>query len=238
MSKLRDRTTTKDPRLARLTQFDEASRKFAIKRMLPGKKPRTRTWRCDRVLDQGVEGACVGYALTHDLMAYPAEVKGLTAKFARENIYWEAQKRDDWKGGSYPNAKPRYEGTSVLAGMKTVQALGYIKEYRWAFGLEDLVLGLGYSGPAILGLEWRKSMYEPHSCGYIHVDSPAVGGHCILAVGVNVKEEYVILLNSWGPKWGSNGRCKVSFAEMDELLKAEGEAVFPVGRRTTPRPPV
>jgi hypothetical protein len=236
MSKLRDGSMATDPRLARLTDFDERSKKYKIRSALSGKKPKNRQWRTGRVLDQGQEGACVGFALTHDLLAYPAEVKGLTAAFAKK-LYWEAQRRDDWEGGSYPGAKPKYEGTSVLAGIQAVQALGYIREYRWAFGLDDLILGLGHAGPAILGLEWRKSMYEPHSCGFIHTDSKAVGGHCILAVGVNVTEEYVTLQNSWGPKWGRKGLCRISFPELEGLLKAEGEAVFPVGRRTKPRPP-
>jgi hypothetical protein len=236
MIELRDGSRVSDVRLARIIDFDDRSRNYPIRKLVKGKKPRSRTWSCTGVLDQGQEGACVGFACTHELMATPCRVPNMNAKFAREKIYWEAQKADEWPGGSYPGASPRYEGTSVLAGVKQLQKLGYINEYRWAFGLQDLILALGWSGPAILGLEWRDSMFDPASCGYLHTDGVAVGGHCILAVGVNVADRYVVLQNSWGAAWGAKGRCKVSFEEMEELLAADGEACIPVGRHTKPKP--
>jgi hypothetical protein len=235
LTKLRDGSRVLDARLARIIDFDERSRSYPIRKLLKGRKPRSRTWRCAQVLDQGQEGACVGFACTHELIAYPCEVPNLGAKFAREKVYWEAQKEDEWPGGSYPGASPRYEGTSVLAGVKQLKKLGYIDEYRWAFSLSDLILALGWSGPVILGLEWRESMFDPHSCGYLHTDSEAAGGHCILAVGVNVAEGYVVLQNSWGARWGKQGRCKISFEELSELLAADGEACIPIGRHTKPR---
>jgi C1A family cysteine protease len=172
----------------------------------------------------------VGFSCAHELIAKPKPVKGITAKFAREQVYWEAQKLDDWEGGSYPGASPKYEGTSTLCGVKALQKLGYIKEYRWSFSLEDLILAVGHIGPAILGLNWYEGMFEPHSCGYLHVTGKLSGGHAILCRGVNVKEGYFLLHNSWGKDWGDNGTAKVSFEEMRRLLKEEGEAVVPLVR--------
>jgi hypothetical protein len=155
-------------------------------------------------------------------------------KFAREKIYWEAQKLDDWDGGSYPSATPQYEGTSVLAGVKVLKRLGYIDSYRWAFGLADLVLSVGYCGPVTLGVPWYDSMFEPHSCGYLHVNGKVAGGHAILCKGVDVSNKTFTLHNSWGISWGSRGGdALIHWDEMDRLLHEEGEAVIPMGRKTT-----
>lgn len=232
--KLRDGTKVSDARLARLVQFDERSRNYPVRRTIEAKKPRSYTWSCGKHLDQGTEGACVGFSLTHELIARPAVVSGVAAKFAREKVYWEAQKIDPWSGGAYPGASPRYEGTSVLAGVKVLQGLGYFKEYRWAFSLNDLVMAVGYKGPAVLGLAWYESMFEPHSCGYLHVDGDVAGGHAILCKAVNVKERYFVLHNSWGPAWGDGGDARITWDEMDRLLHEDGEAVIPLGRVASP----
>ncbi len=228
--KLRDGSKVSDKRLARLVHFDKRSKKFPIRKLVAGQKPRTYTWGCDTVLDQGTEGACVGASCTHELIAKPKPIKGLNMKFAREQVYWEAQKIDDWAGGSYPGAKPSYEGTSVLCGVKVLQKLGYIQEYRWSFSMDDLILAVGHVGPAILGVNWYEGMFEPSSCGCLHVTGQLSGGHAILCRGVNVKEKTFLLHNSWGKAWGNNGTAKVTFEEMDRLIHESGEACIPLVR--------
>lgn len=229
---LKDASTVLDRRLARLKHFDERSRKYPVRRLVTGQTPRSRTWACSKVLDQGQEGACVGAACGHELIAAPKAVPDITMAWARENIYWEAQKIDPWVGGSYPDASPQYEGTSVLCGIKVLQRLGYIKEYRWSFSVSDLILAVGYVGPVVLGLNWYAGMFEPHDCGYLHVSGELSGGHAILCRGVNVKDRYFLLHNSWGKSWGNDGTAKISFDEMKRLLDEDGEAVVPVVRST------
>jgi hypothetical protein len=227
---LRDRSKTADPRLDRLVQFDEKSRKFPIRTLVRKQKPRSQTWRLNIRLDQGKEGACVGFGITHEIAARPAEVFGLSNEYARKGIYWEAQKIDGMPGGSYPGADPFYEGTSVLAGLKVAQKLGWADGYRWAFGLDDLILGVGHNGPAVLGLQWYEGMMNPDKAGVIHPTGKVVGGHCILCRGVYIAEKRFRLSNSWGRTWGQDGECFISFADMDRLLHEDGEAAFFVGR--------
>ena len=195
------------------------------------KKPRSYTWRCLEYFDQGQEGACVGFAMAHELVARPKEIKHLSNNFAREQIYWEAQKIDPWEGGSYPGASPVYEGTSVLGGVKILKKLGYIDSFKWAFGLNDLVMAVGYSGPAVLGIPWYEGMFSPHTCGYLHTDGAAMGGHAILCNGVDVKARTFTVHNSWGSTWGSGGDALISWDEMEKLLHQQGEAVIPMGRQ-------
>lgn len=225
-----------DPRLDRLPRWDVRNEDYLVRPLLRAmevKIPRSYTWSVPITLDQGSEGACVGFGWTHELAARPVQVAGLTAAFAREKVYWEAQRIDPWDGGSYPGASPRYEGTDVLSGAKVLQAAGYFKEYRWATTLNDLILAVGYKGPVVLGVNWYEGMFDADSDGFIHASGNLAGGHCILAYGVSVKGKYVKLWNSWGPSWGVGGACKVSFEDTERLLGEFGEACIPSSRSFT-----
>lgn len=231
---LRNGARVNDPRLTRIQQFDERSRSFPITATITATKPRSYTWSCPTHLDQGNLGSCVGNGWTHELMAKPVAVKGLDEKFAVEKIYYEAQKVDEFAGGSYPGAVPYSEGSSVLAGAKVVTKLGYIKQYRWAFGVDDLIMAVGHSGPAVIGIDWLDNMFDPDKNGFIHASGPLAGGHCLLAKGVNVTNEYFLLHNSWGNSWGPlKGDAKISFKDMDFLLRRGGEACVPVVRNSS-----
>lgn len=226
---LRGGVTTLDARLDRLIEFDESSREFAIRQWIdPEAKPKTKTWTVPTgtdILNQGKEGACPGFAITNELLFRPVPITGLGATFAREQIYWPAQRIDKWQGGAYPGASPRYEGTSVLAAVKTAQALGYYGEYRWAFGESDLALSVSNVGPCVLGVNWYAGMMTLDRGGFGYPTGAVQGGHCILCIGYNATHGYYTLYNSWGPTWGVNGRLRVKKADMNTLLQANGEAV-------------
>lgn len=239
--RLRDQSITYDTRLDRLIEFDERSRSFGIMATLDTRTPRSYTWgfplqSLDPItpfvaLDQGREGACVGFAITHELAARPAPVKGLGNGHA-QGLYYDAQRIDPWPGGEYPGANPVYGGTSVLSGVKAARARGWFDSYRWSFSLNELILGVGYHGPAVLGLNWYDDSYDPDPAGFIRPTGDYVGGHAILCRGVNVRDRYFILRNSWGPTWGQNGDCRVTFADMETWLARQGEAVFFVDRHS------
>jgi hypothetical protein len=229
--KLRDGSKVKDARFARLQQFDERSRKYPVRKLVAGKKLRGYTWSCGKVLNQGTEGMCVGASFAQELIARPVVVPDITIRFARENIYWEAQKIDPWAGGSYPDASPTYEGTSVLAGVQVLQKAGYFGSYHWAFSIEELALAVGYCGPAVLGLPWYEGMFDIQPCGFLHIGGEVAGGHAILCNGVDPKRRTFRLHNSWGPGWGVKGEALISWDELDKLLHEDGEACIPTDRK-------
>jgi hypothetical protein len=235
MIQLRGGAQTGSVKMDRIQEFDDRSRNFPIRQLIGASTPRSYTWRCNAQLDQGAEGSCVGFGVTHELIARPAEVKGLDEKYAKEQIYWEAQKNDPWDGGSYPGATPFYEGTSVLAGVKQAHKLGWMESYHWAFGIEDLKMGVGYHGPAVIGINWYSGMFIPDSNGFIHASGYVAGGHCILVNSVNIKKQRFTLHNSWGANWGIKGECYISFDDMNLLLKDRGEAVFFLKRHNKPQ---
>lgn len=211
-----------DPRLDRRVEFDEKSRKFPIMAVIPFQKPRTKTWDCKIWLDQGQEGACTGFAMAHELAARPIVVRNVTDDLARQ-IYQRARQLDEWPGEDY-------SGSSVLGAVKAVQEMGKIQEYRWAFGIDDLILALSWKGPAVLGVNWYEGMYSPDENGLIHVSGNQVGGHAILARGYSRKKKAILLRNSWGVNWGVAGDCWISIDDLARLLKEDGEACIPIQR--------
>ena len=235
MPVLRDGSESKDPRLTRIPFFDPNSWNYKVRDLFTKDRPlKSKTWRCMRTLDQGREGACTGFAVAHELIAQPSVVRrGVDAHFAKTKIYWEAQKIDRFKGGSYPGADPYMEGSSVLAAMKIAKRLGYISEYRWAFGIEDVKKAISEIGPVVLGIPWYEGMFDPASCGKLHPIGEKVGAHAILARGIHVPGRKILLHNSWGSDWGDNGCAWISWDDLAYCLRRGGEACIPTKRTPT-----
>lgn len=258
---LRDGTTTQDPRLDRLVLFDEQSRQYPVRAVIRGggpAVPRSRSWAIRQTLDQGEEGRCVEFSTCHEMLAAPTKVDPAKVDVILRDlsIYHPAQHDDPWDGcylgprcpiQPSPNA---YEGTAVLSGVKRAAALGFYAEYRWAFGLEDAVLGL-QRGPAIMGLAWLRGMFRPDERGFIHATGDIMGGHAILCravrivwinkasrasmADVDLDRSYVTFRNSWGRSFGKGGDCYLSLRDLATLLAMDGEVCFPTKRRSGPR---
>lgn len=226
-------------------RYDPKSLDYPATAVVPQKTLRNRHWECDTVLDQGQEGACVGFGWSAELASKP-KVVAVDNEFAKL-LYHRAQQLDDWDGEDY-------SGTSVLAGAKALMehknSAGdpLIGAYRWAFGVEQTLRVLSHHGPVVLGITWYDNMYDPDENNYIHANGEVVGGHCILLVGaefvltddsqpatidnIDKDQSYVILHNSWGNGWGDNGEAKLSVADLYVLLEdQDGEACIPMLRR-------
>lgn len=212
--------------LDRIPSFDPASKMFNIRALLTTDSPRSYTWGCTTNLDQGQEGACVGFGWSHEAAAKPRlwNVTNISA----HNLYKKAQTLDEWPGENY-------EGTSVLAGAKASQQVGYIGEYRWAFSTPDALAAISRHGPGVIGIWWKSGMWRPDLGGYIRYTGTKEGGHCILVRGVSVRRGVVLLHNSWGPGWGGTqwgpGTALMTWDDFSAALQDEGECCIPVVRK-------
>ena len=238
MLQLKGDTHTFDPRLDRIPSYDPRSRRFPVRAVIAeatgtDRPPlRSFTWQVGPVLDQGNEGACVGFAHSARVMSDPDRDRGIDNAFARL-VYRDAQKIDEWPGENY-------EGTSVLAGAKVLAARGEYTAYHWAFSIEDVLWSIGYLGPVVLGIPWLNGMFRPRPSGLLEVTGPVEGGHAILARGVRLKArlpgegldpiEVVRLRNSWG-MWGAGGDCYVRVDDLERLLKSDGDCCVPTEPR-------
>ncbi len=184
-------------------------------------------WITSTALDQGATSQCVAYAWEQYLASSPVK-----NKFYKDpaSLYREAQLVDEW-----PGEEPAYEGTSVRAGAKVLQAAGYIKEYSWAFDVQTAINYVLTTGPVVLGIDWHISMFYPFEFGkdkqqFIRTGGGVVGGHAIFWKGVNLKRPCwcgepgaARLLNSWSASWGDGGKVWICLKELDKLIQSWGE---------------
>jgi len=221
-----------DFRLDRIPNPDERSRNYSVYAAAPSREIISRVWLTHGYLDQGQEGACTGFAVTNGLLAEPhmGSLDVFTNEFAREKIYYEAQKVDRFPGGEYPGAKPRMGGTGVVDSVKQAHKQGYIESYRSSFSFNEFLVGLSYYGPAVIGVNWYEGMYNTDHHGMIKISGRVSGGHSVLVCGVNIHSQVFRIKNSWGKLWGVDGLCLISFSDMERLLKEDGEAIFMVKR--------
>src|SRR5213592_1612886 len=106
-------------------------------------------------IDQGREGACVGFGFTNEALASPTRVRPpgnasgpVKVEAANQwalKWYHLAQDRDEWPGSDY-------DGTSVNAGAKVAKEAGSVDSYRWANSLDDLRSALATEGPVPIGI--------------------------------------------------------------------------------------
>jgi hypothetical protein len=205
----------------REVNYDDRSLNYLIRGLFaePVIEPRSYTWRCDPHLDQGPDGACVGFSIGHEIAARPRELPADVPLSQR--IYTRGKQIDEWAGEDY-------DGTSVLAGLKATVELGYYTGYRWARTLQEALVGVSRKGPGILGCWWYESMFDTSPEGFLHVHGDPVGGHAILVKGVDVPNRTVTLHQSWGPQWGMGGDALMHWSDFETLLLDQGEFALPV----------
>lgn len=212
---------------------DPRSRGYGIRRLIGEQvtvEKVRRLWHAGPVLDQGAEGACVGFGWTGELLARPRTQVGVSTLLANAHairLYNRAKQIDEWAGENY-------SGTSVIAGAKAVEETRMMEGYNWCFGLDDVRDALITSGPVVLGINWYESMYETDENGVVVVDGPLVGGHCLLLTGYDPAwpdpeddqktHEMYRWRNSWGKSYGLGGNGWISAFDLAALLAQQGEA--------------
>lgn len=236
---LRDgRTIQRHPQLDRYFEGDERTKNFGIekgmaeagmdlsKRDIISKRWIT-TKPCHK-LDQEPYGACVGMGIANAMRHEP--ILGDVDKFSEQWAIWEcyfnAQKTDEFPGGEYPHASPKAGGTSILAALKWMKKQGLISNYYWATTLDELLVGLCYYGPAVIGINWYAGMVNPGPDRICRPTGQLLGGHCTLVTEVNHRRKTISGPNSWGNTWNANGMYTITWTDMEKLLKRQGECVF------------
>jgi hypothetical protein len=155
-----------------------------------------------RFYDQGIEGRCVEFAMLRMLSHANRKRYDITSRWH----YWQAQRADEWAGGSYPGASPRYEGTSVRAGLDVLHKRGAIPALvggrAYAPGRDLDVLANPAEG--IAAYRWARTWDDVREVLQVPDSQPGVS-----------------MLNSWGPAWP---REVLLLDELGErLLREDGE---------------
>jgi hypothetical protein len=222
------------------SEHDERSLEYNVEDILRTTvKPVRKMWDEGIVLDQGSEGACVGFGWMAEFLATPEApnpqpLRTIAQRYAN-NVYQTAKKVDEFPGENY-------EGTSVLAGAKVMKARGFMKSYRWAFNMDAIRAAIIQEGPVVIGIPWRDGMYQTDANGVVKVTGKLVGGHCLtltgydpaMKIGSRTYEVYR-WRNSWGTSYGAEGSGYIKATDLAKLLKGVGEACVPIGRQV-PKP--
>jgi hypothetical protein len=216
--------------LDRLQEFDERSRRFGVSEVLP-EGFKSKTWRLKERLDQGRDGACVGFGTTHRIAALPISFGGASYDYAM-SLYRQAQRLDQWDGEDY-------EGTSVLAGAKAAKNLGHFSEYRWCFTIEDIMRAVAHEGPVIIGIDWMNDMFTPDERGMLSATGGVAGGHCLIIRGLTLEPggarkgvgPVFRLTNSWGKDWGENGEAYITVEDYERYLMPGADQCVPTEAR-------
>jgi hypothetical protein len=230
-------------RLGRHVEHDPRSYAYAVG-VLPKAAVKTAVWaRRIPILDQGRLGSCTANALTGLLgtdsagrpgateAAVKADPKGVftAGTYVLDEAFavraYRLNTLLDSVPGSYP---PDDTGSSGIACGKTAKALGLATSYSHAFGLDALKAAL-QTGPALVGIVWLNSMFDPKSDGTLNVDrtSGIAGGHELVVSAYDATARVFRLDNSWASSWGDAGSCYVAEADMGWLLAQDGDVTVP-----------
>lgn len=188
-------------------------------------EPKTKTWRRGQAYNQHRTPHCVahtGKGILNTSTASSWVPYRLRSRYSTDDMYHGAQAHDEWEGAEY-------DGTSGLGLCRFLKSIGRIREYMWCFGLKDTLLTLSYVGPIGLGVWWKSGMFDTDSSGYIRALGNNEGGHEVELMGVDVEEQCVIGMNSWGTEWGVNGRFKLTWTDLETLLGEQGDAFVITG---------
>ncbi len=211
----------------RLRSVDDRDRQYLLPPRAAAPKQTTKSfqhWPAPKALDQGDSSSCVGHGCHQLLRCSPIRnTKNIPGPY---DIYNQAQLIDEW-----PGVDPTILGTSVRAGVKVLQKAGYISSYRWAFDGATVVNHILTVGPVVIGVDWYEGMMAVDKHGFIYPRGRMIGGHCVLVTGCNTIGKtpegdpgFGVILNSWGEKWANKGRAKIRLSDLDQLIRANGEA--------------
>jgi hypothetical protein len=157
--------------------------------------PSERFWEIGPILDQGREGACVGFAWTAWKNCEPVtradEGKGDLGNAEGFRVYRRAQYLDEFSN------TPPAAGTSTRAGAKVMVEDGRLKTYVHATTYEQVVAWLKAYGPVVLSCRWDEASYRTDSRGFLRHGGRIVGGHAFLCYGVS-RWGTLYCQNSWG----------------------------------------
>ena len=116
-----------------------------------------------------------------------------------------------------------------------MKALGLITSFDWEFQDIEVCERAIFTAPLGFGIDWYSGMMldsrRPISRWEDAVVRPLgriIGGHFIAVTGYDKRRKggEFEMTNSWGHRWGLDGRCYISRDDLGKLLADQGECVM------------
>lgn len=199
-------------------QSDPRNASYRVRELLASNAATdSRKWPCAVRLNQGKEGACVGFALTQWLATAPGPIVNGTNEAARQ-LYYDIKCTDQWRG----------EGTRIENGLALLKARAIISTYYWcqsAYEMRQTVIQLG---PLVCKIPVFDGMYRPDFAGRIRPTGKINGWHAILLNEYDASWDRNWFVNSWGKRHGRRGRVWMTSADCQTLLNIGATAAYAV----------
>ncbi len=165
-------------------------------------------------LDQENMPHCVGFSMANFGINEP-----LRTPYKNEdahNFYYLCKEID---------GRPRIEeGSTMRSAAKALRKLGKIESYAFARDLETIKWWLLNRGPIIVGTLWTEGMLRPDSSNIIKPTGTSLGGHAYL-LNEWTSTGYIGIQNSWGKRWGINGKAYIHSDDFIKIFARGGEAI-------------
>jgi hypothetical protein len=230
--------------LGRIHEPDDRDCLYPASLVLDAMSPARRTtpWRRPRVLDQGQTGTCVGHGWRGWFEGEPRVHMDGDGPDAF-TIYRRAVLLDGFPDNDGDATAPQDQlqsGSTVRAGAKAMQEAGLIGSYVWATRAAQIAdyVTREQGSPVVVGTSWYRGMFDPDENGRVKMTGGIAGGHCWVVNWFDGK--LFICYTSWGQSFGLKdadgigGEFKLSMAQMDRLLRQNGEACCGVERIVQP----
>ncbi len=176
-----------------------------------------------KILDQGEEGSCTGFALTA-VINLLRQHGGHSGFVSPRMLYEMAKHHDEWPGF-------KYEGSSCRGAIKGWYNMGVCLDAQWPYvegkpgfltvaaakdarrntlgayyrlgtRISDLHAALNETGVIYCSADIHEGWEKPKR-GVIPYAGESLGGHAFAIVGYEKRGFWV--QNSWGREWGENG---------------------------------
>lgn len=239
-----------DMYLGRKHAPDERDRKFSMALMLDplremyfprGLAAGTRHYRPGKILNQLKTSTCVAHGWTSKMHAAPIMQLLPVSPF---DLYRKIVLVDEWASNDSESTAldaGLQSGTSVRAGAKVLQAMGYLQNYLWAESVEDVrAWHLAGFGGCVLGVNWTTDMFQTDLDGFVNYTGAIQGGHCVTSTGWSdtvkhkgVKVRALRCQQNYGLLWGQKGRFWISESDLAKLLADQGEVAAPTEIRVS-----
>lgn len=208
--------------LGRVEATDDRDHPMAAQ--LLGEVPRTsRYYRTGVILDQGRTNSCVGYSCRQWMQTAPVMYKAGSP--SGWDVYQYALTVDEFHG-------EQDTGTSLRAGIKSLQHFGRVESYVWAGSADEVRAWImSDKGSVIVGTQITENMVKVDSNYYMNPTGRLLGGHAYLLMGYSVPRQAFRVCNSWGRSWAQQGRAWLRFSDFSDLLSARGDAVGVIENR-------
>lgn len=118
-------------------------------------------------------------------------------------------------------------GSYIRSAGKVLKDVGRVDAYAFAFSMDAIKWWLINKGPMMAGIIWTMGMMFPDEDNIIHPEGQIVGGHAIL-LNEWTEDDYIGIQNSWGDKWGINGKAYISAKDFEILFNYDGEVMTTV----------